>query len=265
VLAMQLGTEVLWWAMFCLVYGTGAAAGWQILHRVSLPPPLALLVALLGAVVAAIVVAGLLARLLPSIRPGTYGTGEGRMHLAWGLRYLLTRVLFLGPMLPFIQFSMFLRWLAWRALGASVELGSMSSSDIPLPDMPLVRCRRGSVIGSRSRLSTHLMMGGTLTLGRIELGAGAVVGADCNLSPNVVVGDRSILSYGVLVAQDVTIGADVFIGKLVMLGSNVTIGDGAVVETESKVPNDTVVPPGGRWVNPKDGRAVGHLELPEQS
>ena len=263
-LPMLIVSEILWWTMFLILYGTGAMVGWklvkEIVTRTPLPVPIAIVIALPLSVMAMCLVAGLLSRLLPRLKPGVYGKKDSSMQLAWGLRYLLTRVLFLGPMLPFIQFSLILRWFAWRAMGARVELGSMMSSDIPLPDMPLVEAARGSLVGSRSRLSTHLMMGGKLTLGTISLGKGAVVGADCNLSPNVKIGEKSILSFSVLVAQDVTIGKNVFVGKLVRIGSNVTIGDDAVVETESKIPNGTVIPPGGRWLNPKEGRHVGRLE-----
>ena len=275
-LTMLIVSEILWWVMFFIIYGTGAMVGWRLVHLMvtnapkgmplatHIATPLAIVIALPISVLAMCFVAGLMSRLLPRLKPGNYGKKDTTMQLAWGLRYLLTRVLFLGPMLPFIQFSLFLRWFAWRALGADVELGSMMSSDIPLPDMPLIRAARGSLIGSRSRLSTHLMTGGKLTLGMIELGEGAVVGGDCNISPNVMIGEKSVLSFSVLVAQDVTIGKNVFVGKLVRIGSNVTIGDGAVVETESKIPNGTVIPPGGRWVNPKEDRLVGRLEEPAE-
>ncbi len=262
-MAMLIVTEFLWWFFFILIYGSGAMFCWHfvslLLAKTPIPLPIIMVLALPTTVAAMCVVAGILNLLLPRIKPGTYDKKDQSMQLAWGLRYLLTRVLFLGPMLPFIQFSLFLRWLAWRALGAQVELGSMMSSDIPLPDMPLIKAARSSLIGSRSRLSTHLMLGGKLILGEITLGPGAVVGGDCNISPNVHIGEKSVLSFSVLVAQDVTIGKNVFIGKLVRIGSGVTIGDGAVVETESKIPNDTVIPAGARWVNPKDGRYVGHL------
>lgn len=256
---MLLASEVLWWLLFVGVYGGGLWVVARVARLLPLPLPFALAAALPVGVVAVIGLVGVVAALLPRLRSGTYAMTDMKVQAVWGLRYLLTRLLFLGPMTAMIQYSVLLRWLAWRAMGAQTELGSMISGDVPLPDMGLVSVGRGAMVGSRSRLSTHSVAGGRLVLGRIELGRGAVVGGDCNVGPNTVIGQGAILSFGVLVAGDCEIGAKAFVGKLARLGSGVKIGEGAVVETESAVPNGTVIPPGGRWENPAEERPVGRL------
>lgn len=253
--------EVFWWIFFVLFYGSGAWVVSRIAVALPLPGPVGLVVALPFGALTVIAEAGFLRALSGRLKPGVYPKSDGKTHSTWGFHFLLSRLVFLGPMQEFIQYSPLLRWAAWNALGARVSFRSMLSSDLVIPDLSLITVGRGSLIGSRTRLSPHVLLGDRLELGAITLGERVVVGGECQIGPGTEIGDGAVLTFGVSVAGNAVIGEKAFIGKLSKLGDGVRIGAGAVVETDSKVPNGTVIPPGATWRHPKEERARGFLDL----
>lgn len=252
--------EGFWWLFFLTFYGSGAFVIWRLALALPLPPPVGLVVGLPFGALTVIVEAGFLRWLSGRLKPGSYPKSDGKTHTTWGFHFLLSRLVFLGPMQEFIQYSPFLRWAAWNALGARVSFESMLSSDLIIPDLSLITVGKGSLIGSRTRLSPHIMLGDRLDLGAISLGKGVVIGGECQIGPGTEIHDGATLTFGVSVAGNCIIGKKAFIGKLSKLGDGVQVGEGAVVETDSKVPNGTVIPPGATWRHPKEQRARGFLD-----
>ncbi|GAA1284609.1 Pls/PosA family non-ribosomal peptide synthetase [Saccharothrix xinjiangensis] len=135
--------------------------------------------------------------LLRGVRPGTYPRG-GHVHLRlWTAERLAA---FSGAA------DLAGSWITHyaRALGAKV------GPDVDLHSMPpvtgLLKLGRGSAIEPEVDLSGHWLDGDRLHVGRIRVGAGAVVGARSTLFPGARVGKRAEVAPGSGVTGSVPTG-----------------------------------------------------------
>ncbi len=159
----------------------------QMLQQIALTFPLSYLVGRWGLPLLA---AALFGR---SVRPGTYPL-YGTMHLrVW----LVQRAMSLSP-LPRLAGS---PWAApyLRLCGATVgEHCHVGSAQIPLPSM--VRLGDGVTVGYEAHLRGFTLSGGQLSVGRIDVGDHAVIGANvtlegpCGVGPGAILDPQSLLN-----------------------------------------------------------------------
>ena len=120
-------------------------------------------------------------------------TRPGRYPL-WGLYYyrwwLTGRILSLAH-LKWFQASPLMRWYL-RALGAEVGRGAMIGDIVP-GAVDLISIGEGASLGAKVKLANASVEGNELVIGRIDIGAEAMIGASCVIEDDCVIGEAAEL------------------------------------------------------------------------
>lgn len=95
--------------------------------------------------------------------------------------------------------------LVYLALGA--RLGKNTYSAGAILDPPLTYIGDNSIIGHDAVLISHAIEGRHFSLNAIRIGNNVTVGAATVIMPDVVIGDRAIVSVGAVVTKGTRIGA----------------------------------------------------------
>lgn len=135
--------------------------------------------------------------LLRGVRPGTYPRG-GTVHMRLWVAEKLAE--FSGAT------NLAGVWLAWyaRALGVKLAAGVDLHSLPPVTGM--LRLGKGAAVEPEVDLSGHWVDGDTVHIGRIRIGAGAIVGARSTLLPGARIGKRAQIGPGSCVLGAVPAG-----------------------------------------------------------
>ncbi|MBL4849692.1 MAG: AMP-binding protein [Planctomycetes bacterium] len=194
---------------------------------------------------------------LPRPEPGIHPLG-GPAGRAWGLHFVLQRVVSLPLWRSVFQSSGALRWLLLRALGADVGFRLRTAMDAEILDAHLLTIGVDAMLSGGTSVSAHLTAGDQLHLARVvigarvELWAGASVALGCELGEQTRVGCRTMLLPHVKVGPRCTIGNFARIGEASRIGEGAWIGDevivgrGCVIEAGARVPAGTRLAPGSR-------------------
>jgi carbonic anhydrase/acetyltransferase-like protein (isoleucine patch superfamily) len=224
----------------------------------SMPQPLAAALGVLAALLALIAEVAILAALCPRLVPGRYPLARpGKVAVAWILRSMLRRVLFL-PSLKWIYFSSnILRFLSLRALGARVAFTANISSDVDLLDPQLCTIGPGAIVGARCFVTGHLVKDGVLLLREVKIGAGALLALQVTVAPGCSIGEHAVLKPGASLSVGAQIGARAEVGISAFVDTLARVGEGAVIETLAHVPPRERVAAGARFP-----RATGTASAP---
>lgn len=252
--------DVLFLTLAALVYGGSAWAAARTFRVASLHLPweLCLVPSSLAFTLAVIAQVGLLSALCPRLVPGRYPMMKSPVFWGWLFRSMLRRLLLLPGLKWLVMTSNVLRFFALRALGADVAFSASMSSDVDVLDPQLLRVSKGAMLGARSILTGHYVEQGTLVLGAISVGEGALLAADVMCGPEVTIGAgarigaRTSLSVGVVVGEDARVAADVF------LDMGAKVGKGARVSTRAFLPRGADVADGARFPAQVDGSVAPH-------
>ncbi len=214
----------------------------------AMPQPLAAALGVLAALLALIAEVGFLSALCPRLVPGRYPLARpGKVAVAWILRSMLRRVLFL-PSLKWIYFSSnLLRFLSLRALGARVAFTTNLSSDVDLLDPQLCTIGPGAIVGARCFITGHLVKDGVLLLREVNIGAGALLALQVTVAPGCSIGEKAVLKPGASLSVGARIGARADIGISAFIDTFARIGEGAVIDSLAHVPPRGRVAAGARF------------------
>jgi acetyltransferase-like isoleucine patch superfamily enzyme len=101
-----------------------------------------------------------------------------------------------------------LKRLAYRLSGARIASGASfglgSTLDIFFPE--LIEVGKDAIIGYNTVLLAHEFLQGEYRTGRVEIGAAAMVGANCTVLPGVRIGEGASVSAMSLVNCDIPAG-----------------------------------------------------------
>ena len=195
--------------------------------------------------------------LLPRPQPGIHPL-QGPQGTAWGLNFVLQRVVSLPLWRPVFQSSGILRWLLLRALGAEVPFRLRTAMDAEILDAHLLTIGEDAMLSGGTSVSAHLTAGDQLHLARVTIGrsvelwAGASVALGCELGEGTRVGVRTMILPHVKAGRGCSIGSFVRVGEGTQIGEGATIGDevivgrGCVIEAGATVAPGTRLAPGSR-------------------
>lgn len=194
---------------------------------------------------------------LPRPQPGIHPlrSSAGR---AWGLNFVLQRVVSLPLWRPLFQSSGILRWLLLRALGAEVPFRIRTAMDAEILDAHLLTIGEDVMLSGGTSVSAHLTAGDQLHLARVTLGrgvelwAGASVALGCELGQGTRVGCRTMIlphvkaGTGCVIGSFARIGEATRIGDGAWIGDEVVVGRGCVIDAGARVEAGTRLAPGSR-------------------
>lgn len=249
--------DLLFLTVATLVYGSSAWVAARAFHTAAraVPWELCLVPAGLAFTLAVIAQVAVLSALCPRLVPGRYPMMKSPVFWGWLLRSMLRRLLLLPGLKWLVMTSNVLRFLALRAMGADVAFTASMSSDVDVLDPQLLRVARRAMIGARSIVTGHYVEQGTLVLGAISIGDGALLAADVMCGPEVTIGRgarigaRTSISVGATIGEDARLSADVFLDR------GAAVGKGARIATGALVPRGAVVGDGARF--PAQGEVAG--------
>ncbi len=126
--------------------------------------------------------------LLPGLQPGTYPRG-GSVHLRiWAAERLAEATgatsLAGAP------------WIAYYARGLGVKIGQDTDLHSLPPITGMLSLGKGCSVDSEVDLSGHWLDGDLLRVGRIKIGADAIVGSRSTLGPGATIGENAKLAAG---------------------------------------------------------------------
>lgn len=195
--------------------------------------------------------------LLPRPEPGIHPL-QGPQGRAWGLNFVLQRVVSLPLWRPIYMSSGVLRWLLLRALGAEVPFRLRTAMDAEVLDAHLLTIGEDAMLSGGTSVSAHLTAGDRLHLARVVLGrgvelwAGASVALGCELGEGTRVGVRTMILPHVKAGPGCSIGSFCRVGEGSQLGAGAVVGDevivgrGCVIDAGAVVPAGTRLAPGSR-------------------
>lgn len=230
--------DLLYLTLATALYWTAAAAGLKCYQRAStiLPVPVAAAVGVVGALLALILAVGVLCALCPRLKKGRYPMMRGKVFFGWLFRSLLRRILFF-PGLKWVLFSSnVLRYLSLRALGARVAFTANISADVDILDPSLLTVGPGAVLGARTFISGHYVVGKSLRLDEVRIGANALLALSVVVAPGAVIGEGAVMKPGSAVSVGGIIGAKADIGTCALIDIKGRVADGAVIEPRGYVP-----------------------------
>jgi acetyltransferase-like isoleucine patch superfamily enzyme len=217
--------DVLYLLFATVLYGGAITAGARAFVALSarVPWPFAVVPSLLAGLLALIAEVFVATRLCPPLRPGRYRMMKSVTFFAWVFRSLFRRVLFDCGLRYLLFSSNVLRFLAFRALGAKVHFTASVSNDVAVLDPALLTLHPGSMIGARCLIAGHIVDGGRLILGHVDIGEGTLLAVDVLCAPGVVIG------------KGVTVKARVSLAPNVHIDDGADIGGSAVIEVGARV------------------------------
>lgn len=184
-----------------------AGAGTLALNRLLPLEPFAVVVVAYGLFAAGTLFVLRLIRWRVPLSPGVYPPGS-RVVAAWRVfNYLAMNNLFFhyqNGLLPSHMRKFFSRWLGMKAGGGIISIAGV------VVDPYLISLAEDTMVGQDASLLPSSYENGTLTLGRIDVQRGAVIGA------------RSVILPGV------TVGRGAMIKAMSVVPANTVIGDGEV-------------------------------------
>jgi acetyltransferase-like isoleucine patch superfamily enzyme len=216
-------------------------------------------------VIAYILIAGSLARLtIGAIVPGRFPRDLG--HRVYGPRRLYalcwTAIYYCGPVYNTLLAVPALKRVGLRLFGYRGSLRFVTYPDTWLRDLPLLDIADDAYLSNKATIGTNMCLkGGDIIVGRITIGARAMIGHLTMLAPgvricedveigvgagiglNVHIGIRSrvgpcvVLDHGSFIGANCTIGTRAYIGKKAVIGDGVTIPPGLVVPERAVVRN----------------------------
>lgn len=134
--------------------------------------------------------------------------------------------------LPWLKLK---NWLLCRLVGIKVHptasVGVMVMPDFLRPD--LIHIGPESIIGYNTTILTHEFLPRAYRLGKVEIGAWVLVGANVTILPGVRIGDGAIIGSGAVVTGDVPPG--VLVGGIPAR----IIGNAEGTSSVEKEPDDT--------------------------
>jgi acetyltransferase-like isoleucine patch superfamily enzyme len=167
--------------------------------------------------------------LVPALKPGSYRFPSHKMARAWLFHFALQRILYWPVWRPILFSIATLRTAALRSLGMKVPMAISTGSDPQLLDPNLVEIGEGAIIGADVMTTCHWILGGRLQLAALRIGADAQLHEGAKLAPGVTVGDGAVIGAESHIGPGCQIDDRARIGPSVSLLGDVEVGRGAKI------------------------------------
>ena len=132
-------------------------------------------------------------RLLPKMKPGLYKTDGNINIIVWHLNNALANALDnAGLKTPIYSFHL-TKWLYWKAMGANIAFGTLSSSLIVIREYPLITIEKGVSLSGYNHISCHTFEGSRLLLAPINIGENAFIGMNTVIGPKSKIGKNAYI------------------------------------------------------------------------
>lgn len=215
-------------AVFFALFAGAAAAVVRWLPPAH-PPWLDVAGRILAVLTVELVAIALLREIVPKPVVGSHLVGRDKGYLRWLMSSAFADVV-MHPLLRF-PFSLFhlTRFLYLRAAGARIAFGAAFAGELTVRDPCLLVVEEGAQLEPGVIVEGALHATGRVTVDRVTVGAGSLVGAHAILMPGAHLGHDVRISPAAYVGRDVSIGVGVKIGERAVLAAGVEIGSHAKV------------------------------------
>jgi hypothetical protein len=133
----------------------------------------------------------LMQRSIPKMKPGLYRPGLSKGMIVWHLNNALSNSVDISGLRPLFYNFHIAKVLLWRALGANVDFGIISSNLLVLREYPLITLKKGCSFGAYVHISCHNFEDGKLFLAPIEIGENTFVGMGSVVGPKTKIGKNA--------------------------------------------------------------------------
>ncbi|MCX8196936.1 MAG: acyltransferase [Candidatus Micrarchaeota archaeon] len=110
-------------------------------------------------------------------------------------------LIYAARFLPSLALKNFFYRLCGAKIGKNVAFGLGATLDIFFPE--LIEVEDGAIVGYNTVILTHEFLQGSFRIGKVKIGKGAMVGANCTILPGVQIGEGASISAMSLVNKDV--------------------------------------------------------------
>ncbi|MFO0751299.1 MAG: hypothetical protein U1F43_37375 [Myxococcota bacterium] len=234
------------WAAGLIGLTTLSAASFLAVMQ-AMPGALGLALGLGAAMLAWVLACAALLFLLPRPKPGKYQIMRGPGFYAWAVGFIVWRWVELPPMGLIYRQSALLRFLVMRAAGARLSFTATMSSDATVLDPALFTMGPGAMLGSKSTVASHFILGDRLILAPVVIHPGAQIAIDVVIGPGAIIGRKAIIEARASIGPESQIGDEAVVGGGVAMGRAVTVGRRARIPMASVVPYQSRIPDGGTW------------------
>ncbi len=233
-----------------LLYGGAILAGARVYSALAshVPWPLAVVPSIYAALLVLVAEVSLCSALCPRLREGRFRMMKDMVFFSWSFRMLLRRAVSV-PGVKFLLFSSnVLRFFVLRGLGARVAFSTNMSSDVDILDPALLTVGAGATLGAHTLITGHYFERGTLVLGEVHVGEGALLAFEVACAPGVRVGpgatikSRASLSVNVVVGDGAVVGGGAALDSGVLIGARARVANAAVVLKGTEVADGDIYP-----------------------
>ena len=129
-------------------------------------------------------------RILPKMKPGMYKTDGNINIIIWHLNNALANGLEnAGLKNPIYSFHL-TKWLYWKAMGADIAFGTLSSPLLVMREFPLITIGKGVSLSGYNHISCHTFEGSRLLLAPIKIGTNSFIGMNTVIGPKTKIGNN---------------------------------------------------------------------------
>lgn len=119
----------------------------------------------------------------------------------WMAADRLMKIMIRSPFRSMIDENAFLRYLFYRGMGAQINSTFLVGNGIKLPEPWAISVGRHVHIGDEAILAGHKVEHNTVTLDRIEIGDGVLIGARSIIFPGVRIGNGAMVGASSVVTR----------------------------------------------------------------
>lgn len=265
--------------LFALQLAPIALSAWSVAH-VELPLPVRVALAALVYLVSQPLLAGVLS--LPfrkSMIPGRFPRDLG--HRVYAGRRLFgacwTAVYYNTFTYPMVLAMPPLKWVVFRLFGYRGCCAFTLYPDTWIRDLPLLTVGRGAYLSNKSTIAPNIATpDGALVVGRVDIGAGAMIGHGTMVAPGVSIGVQAVvgvgcgINTGAVLEERCTvgnmsgvdlgarIGKAATVGACNVIGARATIGPGIHTPTHLHVPRRRVLRTQAEVDDLAEGQGITH-------
>lgn len=182
---------------------------------------------------------------------------EGRMPVDTGLRSYFhrrlyglcwTSIYYSGPLYFVILSVPLLKRTVFRLFGYRGSMDFTIYPDTWIRDLPLLNFGRGTYLSNKATVGSNMIFvhngKQSIVVGRIDIGAGSMIGHAALVGPGTWIGENVVMGVGSAIGRKASIGDRTMIGDVMVVDHGGTVGRDCVLGTRSYVGLKAHVPDG---------------------
>lgn len=111
----------------------------------------------------------------------------------WFIQFQFARVWRYPPIYHFVFSLAVLRWIFFKCNGAKIAFSSSISSLADIHDLYLLEIQDEAIVGMHATVVAHYIIGDSLIIGAVKIGAQTTIGAHVMIGPNTTIGNQCLL------------------------------------------------------------------------